>query len=102
MTRVKALTAIALLLVACGRESSKQQAGQSGAVGTSGRTASDVSALLRGSERPVSVPRAREGERLWGIAEQFYQERDDALAWIDGTKPRPAMDELIATLEKTV
>ena len=94
------VTAIALLLAACGRDSAKQQPGQDGAVGTSGRTPGTVSAVLR-AEPPVFVSHDREGTRLWNITQQFYQKRGEALAWIDGTKPRPAMDELIATLEKT-
>jgi murein L,D-transpeptidase YcbB/YkuD len=99
MSRVKVVTAIALLLVACGRESSKQQSRQDGAVGTSGRSPASVTTVLH-AEPPVFVSRDREGTRLWNITQQFYQNRGDALAWIDGTKPRPAMDELIATLEK--
>jgi len=93
------VTAIALLLAACGRDSATQQPGQDGAVGTSGRTPSTVSAVLR-AEPPVFVSHDREGTRLWTITQQFYQKRGETLAWIDGTKPRPAMDELIATLEK--
>src|SRR4029079_1705293 len=94
------VTAIALLLAACGRDSAKQQPGQDGAVGTSGRTPGTVSTVLR-AEPPVFVSHDREGTRLWNITQQFYQKRGEALAWIDGTKPRPALDELIATLEKT-
>src|SRR5678815_2768338 len=82
-----------LVFAACNRTGSKQQAGQDGAVGTSGRAGTIT--ISTDGEPPVFVSRDREGERLWALTKQFYQKRGGGPAWIDGTTARPQMDELI-------
>src|SRR5687768_7301370 len=101
---VAAIVLAGVLSVACGRSDGKQQAGQDGTVGTTGRAAPGsmtVAPAVRAAEPPVFVTRDKEGERLWALTKQFYQKRGDASAWIDGKKPRPQMDELIKVLQRT-
>src|SRR6266545_1692252 len=69
--------------------------------GRTGQDAMTVAPVLRARELPIFVGRNREGERLWSLTKQFYQKRGEAPAWIDGRKPRPQMDELIAALQRT-
>ena len=92
-----------MLCGACERPDAKQRAGQPGAIGTAGRAGNDgmtVESTLNASELPVFVNRDAEGKRLWGLTKQFYQKRGNAPAWIDGRKPTPQMDELIAALQQ--
>src|ERR1700754_4571762 len=99
-TRVRvAAVLVTMLCVACDREHDSQQSPEASAVGTSGRSAGSVTAIVHASEPPVFVGRDRDGARLWTLTQQFYQKRGDALAWIDGGKPRKQMDELIAALQ---
>ena len=92
------ITLAALMFAACDK-SEKQPAGQSGAVGTSGRESGmSVAATLDG-ETPPFVVRDDEGQRLWKLTRQFYQKRGNSPAWIEGRKPRPQMDELIGVLQ---
>ena len=53
---------------------------------------------LAASSRPTFVTADREGRRLWKLTQQFYERRDYAPAWIDGTNPAPQMKQLIAAL----
>jgi murein L,D-transpeptidase YcbB/YkuD len=90
-----------MLYAACGSQAaSKQQAGQNGTVGTSGRAGDRAIAIKPPAEPPVFVSRDREGARLWTLTRQFYQKRGDTAAWIDGRNPRPQMDELIQVLQR--
>jgi murein L,D-transpeptidase YcbB/YkuD len=104
MRRLTAGLLIGLVsLASCERRHDARQpaAGrESGAVATSGRAAPRVAAIVNAAAPPEFVLRDREGLRLWHLTQQFYQKRDEALAWIDDGKPRPAMDQLIATLQK--
>jgi murein L,D-transpeptidase YcbB/YkuD len=88
-----------MVCVACDR-SEKHSAGQSGAVGTSGREAGGISltSTLDGALPPF-VARDADGTRLWKLTRQFYQKRGDSPAWIEGRKPRPQMDELMGVLQ---
>jgi L,D-transpeptidase YcbB len=95
---VAALMAALLISVACDR-GNKQQPGQSGAVGTSGRTEMTVTDALNAAKSPVFVTPDADGARLWKLTRQFYQKRGDAPAWIDDRKPRRQMDDLIAALQ---
>src|SRR5436190_9695690 len=100
---VAAIVLAGVLCVACGR-SGKQPSGQSGVVGTTGRTDSGsmtVTPALPAGEPPVFVGRDPSGARLWILTKQFYQKRGDAPAWIEDRKPRPQMDELIQVLQRT-
>ena len=101
MLNLRATSAIVvtgLLCVACGGHSGGNR--EDGTVGTSGRAEGGITVKTSG-EPPVFVSRDREGERLWSLTQQFYQKRGEAPAWIDGSKPRPQMDELIQTLQRT-
>jgi murein L,D-transpeptidase YcbB/YkuD len=69
-----------------------------GAVGTSGRSTTTVTAAF-GDGTPAFVGRDADGARLWKLTRQFYQKRGDAFAWIDGRKPRRELDELIGVLQ---
>jgi murein L,D-transpeptidase YcbB/YkuD len=53
---------------------------------------------LAAPSRPTFVTADREGRRLWKLTQQFYERRDYAPAWIDGTNPAPQMKQLIAAL----
>jgi murein L,D-transpeptidase YcbB/YkuD len=98
MPNARRLTAIVLagtLAAACGK-TGKHQAGQSGAVGTSGRDASVESAL---ATPPAFVGSDRDARHVWALTKQFYQHRHDAPAWIDDRKPTPQMEQLIDALQ---
>ena len=49
--------------------------------------------------RPVFATADAEGKKLWMLTRQFYERRQYALAWIDGTKPTRQMTELISALQ---
>jgi murein L,D-transpeptidase YcbB/YkuD len=91
------LVTVGWLGAACDRPL-KQQPGQPGVVGTSGRAEMTVSDALR-EAAPVFVGRDKESAALWKLTRQFYQKRHDAPAWIDGRKPRAQMDDLIGALQ---
>lgn len=91
-----AALAAVLLSTSCGKlPDFRQQAQQ--ARDTASRRA--LQAFLHAKQPPVFVTHDREGMRLWGLAKQFYQKREYEPAWIDGTSPRPEMDELIGVLQ---
>src|SRR5262245_35404739 len=94
-----AMVLAGVLSVACGHQSSTQTARQYGAVGTGGRSAGAVKAIVDAAP-PVFVSRDREGTRLWRLTQQFYQKRGEEPAWTAAGKPTTAMDELIAILQK--
>ncbi len=91
-----AALAAVLLSTSCGKlPEVKQQAHQTRAE----RSRRALETTLNAKQTPAFVTRDREGARLWGLTKQFYQKRDDELAWIDGTSPRREMDELIGALQ---
>jgi murein L,D-transpeptidase YcbB/YkuD len=49
--------------------------------------------------RPAFATADSEGTRLWKLTREFYDRRGHRLAWIDGTQPRPQMDDLIRALQ---
>ena len=55
-------------------------------------------ALLDGPRRPSFVTRDAEGARLWKVTQRFYKGRNYELAWIEDSKPRPQMPDLIKAL----
>jgi L,D-transpeptidase YcbB len=61
-----------------------------------------VSAALRKavttSARQLYVTKDAEGRKLWKLTQQFYERRRYAAAWIQGTDPKPQMQELIKAL----
>ena len=85
-----------LLGVACDRDN-KHRPGQSGAVGTSGRSDMTVAEALTGT--PIFVGRDAESAKLWQLTRQFYQKRGNEPAWIENRKPSRQMDELIGALQ---
>jgi murein L,D-transpeptidase YcbB/YkuD len=86
------------MAVAC-QSKDKHQTGQPAAVGTSGRApAVSVSSALAG-DPPVYAARDRAGLHLWDLTKQFYQQRDNAPAWIENRKPSAQMDQLIDALQ---
>ena len=91
------VVAIALLCAACGRHQ-KHRPGQTGAVGTSGSEAVSVAEALNG-DTPAFVGRGAHGTRIWKLTRQFYQNRANALAWIEDRQPTRQMDELIAAVQ---
>ena len=83
-TRVRvAAVLVTMLCVACDREHDSQQSPEASAVGTSGRSAGSVTAIVHASEPPVFVGRDRDGapdsadncpdaanaDRLWAVSE---------------------------------
>jgi murein L,D-transpeptidase YcbB/YkuD len=58
--------------------------------------APEVERTLQSSPRWVA--RGAFGKRLWAIERQFYKERGYTPAWIDGEKPTPQLDDLLAAL----
>jgi murein L,D-transpeptidase YcbB/YkuD len=97
-TLMAALIAVSVMAVACDRDR-KQQAGQPGAVGTTGHGEATVTEALESTKAPVFVTDDTEGTRLWKLTRQFYQKRSNRLAWIDDGKPRNQMNDLIKTLQ---
>src|SRR3954464_14030428 len=95
-TLVAALIAVSVMSVACDRDR-KQQAGQPGAVGTTGHGEATVTEALGTSKAPVFVTDDAEGTRLWKLTRQFYQKRSNRLAGIDDGKPRNQNNDLIKT-----
>ena len=59
-----------------------------------------VTPIVSASTLPAFVTRDVEGTRLWDLTRQFYQKRGDALAWFEGDRPRPQMDELVQSLRR--
>ena len=53
---------------------------------------------LSESRRPPFVTADAEGKKLWTLTRQFYERREYAPAWIDGTKPTAHIAELIEAL----
>jgi hypothetical protein len=66
------------------------------------KTAAEVSAALQGTlsskKRPGYVTADAEGARLWKVTREFYQARQYAPAWIDGTQPRREIEEFVKAL----
>jgi murein L,D-transpeptidase YcbB/YkuD len=90
-----ALTAV-LLSTSCGKLPDFRQQTQQARDAASRRA---LQAFLNAKQPPVFVTRDREGVRLWSLVKQFYQKREFEPGWIDGTSPRPEMDELIDVLQ---
>jgi murein L,D-transpeptidase YcbB/YkuD len=70
--------------------------------GVDSEKAAEVSAALRQAvtrpNRPSYVTSDAEGRRLWKLTREFYERRDYAPAWIDGTTPRPEIEEFVNAL----
>jgi len=49
--------------------------------------------------RPAFVTADAEGKKLWKLTRQFYERRQFAPAWINGTKPRAQLDQLVTALK---
>src|SRR5688572_3952263 len=49
--------------------------------------------------RPAFVTADAEGKKLWKLTRQFYERREFAPAWINGTKPRDELDQLVTALK---
>jgi murein L,D-transpeptidase YcbB/YkuD len=49
--------------------------------------------------RPAFVTADAEGKKLWKLTRQFYERREFAPAWINGTKPRAQLDQLVNALK---
>jgi len=100
MTRARVsavFVTIALLCAACDRQE-KHRPGQPGAVGTSGSNGASVSDALDAG-MPAFAGRDAHGIRVWKLTRQFYQNREDAPAWIENGKPTRQMDELLAAVQ---
>lgn len=54
--------------------------------------------VLQASGRPAYVTADAEGARLWKLTRGFYEGREFAPAWIEDSKPRPQMADLIEAL----
>jgi murein L,D-transpeptidase YcbB/YkuD len=69
-----------------------------------GRGAARQSEVKTSLQRTLAQPRPKyvtadaEGKKLWKLTQQFYERRQHAPAWINGTAPRPNVAELIAAL----
>jgi murein L,D-transpeptidase YcbB/YkuD len=69
-----------------------------------GRGAARQSEVKTSLQRTLTQPRPKyvtadaEGKKLWKLTQQFYERRQHAPAWINGTAPRPNVAELIAAL----
>lgn len=50
------------------------------------------------AKTPAWVERGALGRRLWAIERKFYADRQHLPAWIDGTRPTPQLDALLAAL----
>ena len=72
------------------------------ACGTSAVEIGQIDASLREAltraTRPPYVTADAEGKALWGLTQQFYERREYAPGWIDGTSPRSQMADLIEAL----
>jgi murein L,D-transpeptidase YcbB/YkuD len=53
---------------------------------------------LASKRLPPYVTADAEGRKLWKLTRQFYERRDAAPAWIEGTRPGSQLGELIAAL----
>jgi len=92
--RASAVVVVALLATAaCGTISKTKQRSREAATVA-------IKHLVDAKRAPVFVTPDREGARLWGLAKQFYQKREYEPAWIDGSKPRPQMDDFIGALQR--
>jgi murein L,D-transpeptidase YcbB/YkuD len=81
-----ALTAVLLLAAGCNAGAAEQ---------------SEVQASLQrtlAQARPPYATADAEGKKLWQLTRQFYERRQNAPAWIDGTKSLPHVAELFAAL----
>jgi murein L,D-transpeptidase YcbB/YkuD len=58
-----------------------------------------VARIVSAPSPPAFVGRDAVSARRWTATRQFYQKRGNEPAWLDGRRPRPQMDELIATLQ---
>ena len=69
-----------------------------------GRGAARQSEVKTSLQRTLTQPRPKyvtadaEGKKLWKLTQQFYERRQHAPAWINGTAPRANVAELIAAL----
>ena len=54
---------------------------------------------LASSSRPPYVTPDAEGRKLWKLTQQFYERRQHAPAWIDGTDPLPQIGQLVTALK---
>ena len=50
--------------------------------------------------RPPYVTADGEGRKLWKLTRQFYERREHAPAWVEGTKPLPHIAGLLAALNR--
>ena len=57
-----------------------------------------LQASLASKRLPPFVTADAEGRRLWKLTRQFYERREGAPAWIEGTSPGPQLSELISAL----
>src|ERR1043166_8459545 len=74
------------------------------AVGTAGHgdqqaPVTTVADVVDAARPPSFVAGDKDSARLWALTKQFYQKRENAAAWIDGTKPRSQMDDLVRVLQ---
>ena len=75
-----------LLALGCGRDDKDAQ------------VSAALQTALRAKGQPQYVTRDAEGVRLWKITREFYEARAFAPAWIEGTKPGDAIDDLIGAV----
>ena len=85
--RMAAAIALLVLVAACGAGDEKRAQVQS-----------TLRQALAAQKRPAYVTSDAEGKKLWKLTRQFYERRQYVPAWIDGTSPRPQMQELIRAL----
>src|SRR5688500_16172324 len=85
--RMAAAIALLVLVTACSAGDEKRAQVQS-----------TLRQALAAQKRPAYVTSDAEGRKLWKLTRQFYERRQYVPAWIDGTSPRPQMQELIRAL----
>jgi murein L,D-transpeptidase YcbB/YkuD len=87
VTRLLLVVAAALVISGCNRGAEQREQVQA-----------TLRLTLAGKDRPPYVTADAEGKRLWKLTRQFYEGRLYAPAWIEGTKPRAEMEELVRAL----
>jgi murein L,D-transpeptidase YcbB/YkuD len=87
VTRLLAAMAAAVVLAGCSGGAEKREQVQTA-----------LRQSLDAAKRPAYVTSDAEGKKLWKLTRQFYERRQFVPAWIEGTNPRPQMEEFVRAL----
>ena len=94
MVRVKHALAVGIILSATSLMSCTSAPGNK----EQAQVTDAIRASVQSSSRPAYVAADRDAERLWKLTREFYVAREFAPAWIEGSKPKSQLHDLIKAL----